>query len=134
MSTPIENNIAIITNQFDMDERPEEGYTYIYIYSHDNIIIYIGQTTQSIQSRYSQHYRGHLGDTSGAHYANQIHCFQILTKYANYAEGYLGAKLKGISQGNFPNHIKCKEDIPKDIKSQIQRIEKNSKIIKKELV
>ncbi|MCI6995805.1 MAG: hypothetical protein MR936_03170 [Eubacterium sp.] len=85
------------------------GYSYIYIYSCNNIYIYVGQTTQSIMERYRNHL---VGDNSGAHYANQIHCIQIASKYANYAEGYLAYRVKGISQGNIPNHEFYKDATP----------------------
>lgn len=54
-----------IFTESDFETRPTDGYTYIYIYSLDNLYLYVGQTIQSIEGRY----RNHLSDNSGAHYA-----------------------------------------------------------------
>lgn len=116
MSEQIEEAILSKTN-FGFNERPLPGYTYIYIYSRDDIFIYVGQTIQSVSSRY----RNHLSDNSGAHYANRIYCIQIMSNYANYAEGYLAHRLDGISQGNVPNYEHYK-DTPESVKTILRKI------------
>jgi len=102
----------------EFDKRPEGGYTYIYIYSLDNLYLYVGQTIQSLEARYTNH----LADNSGAHYANCIAYFQIRSSYANYAEGYIANRVNGICQGNIPNPEKHKDQVPKEIRKILQKI------------
>ena len=118
MNKQINNDLSINKKPFNIEERPASGYTYIYIYSRDDIYIYVGQTIQSILARY----KNHFSDNSGAHYANQIHCIQIASEYANFAEGYLASRLKGISQGTIPNYKYYKNDVPKEIRTLLQKI------------
>ncbi len=109
-------NDILNCTQFSPHDRPTSGYTYIYIYSYDEIYLYVGQTTQSIYARYKQH----LHDNSGAHYANTIYGFQILSEYANYAEGYLAYHLKGICQGTVPNYQKW--DVSDEVRKILQQL------------
>ena len=104
----------------DFEKRPVRGYTYIYIYSLDNLYLYTGQTIQSIAGRY----RNHLSDTdtSGAHYANNIAYFQIKSEYANYAEGYISDRLCGICQRNAPNPDYYRNDTPPEVRKILQKI------------
>ena len=107
-----------IYSKSDFETRPVDGYTYIYIYSLDNLYLYVGQTVQSIEGRY----RNHLSDNSGAHYANNIAYFQIKNEYANYAEGYIAGRIHGICQGNVPNPDHHRDNIPKDVRRILQLI------------
>ena len=68
-----------IENESDFSKRPENGYTYIYIYSIGNLYLYVGQTIQSIEGRFNNH----LSDHSGAHYADTISYLQVASEYAN---------------------------------------------------
>ncbi len=111
-------NDLFIQTPTKIDERPMNGYTYIYIYSFDSLYLYVGQTIQSIDGRFNNH----LSDNSGARYANIITYFQIKSKYANYAEGYLGYRLNGICQGNLPNPEHHKDSVPKEIRKELQLI------------
>ena len=108
----MQDNTFILDAKINLEKRPEKGYAYIYIYSRDDLFLYVGQTIQPILQRYHQH----LNDNSGAHYANQIHCFQIDERYANYAEGYLARRLQGISQWNVPS-VENNEWVPEEVKA-----------------
>ncbi len=107
-----------IYTESDFETRPIDGYTYIYIYSLDNLYLYVGQTIQSIEGRY----KNHLSDNSGAHYANNIAYFQIKSKYANYAEGYIAERVRGICQGGVPNPAYHRDTVPKDTQKTLQKI------------
>ncbi len=109
---------AFVCSKSNIEKRPVNGYTYIYIYSLDNLYIYTGQTIQSVRERY----RNHLSDNSGAHYANSIAYFQIKSEYANYAEGYIAERVRGICQGNIPNPVHHKSDVPQDVRRTLQLI------------
>ncbi len=110
-----------IYSESDYYKRPSEGYTYIYIYSLDNLYLYVGQTIQSLQGRYKNHITG-LSRTSGAEYANSIAYFQIKNEYANYAEGYIARRLQGICQRGVPNPDHFRHNVPKDVQKTLQQI------------
>lgn len=111
----MQDKTFILDTEINLGKKPERGYAYIYIYSRDDLVLYVGQTIQPIFQRYHQHLR----DNSGAHYANQVHCFQIDERYANYAEGYLARRLRGISQGNVPS-VENNEWVPEEVKTYLK--------------
>lgn len=107
-----------IENESSFSKRPENGYTYIYIYSIGNMYLYVGQAIQSIEGRFKQH----LSDHSGVHYADTIRYLQVKSEYANYTEGYLAYRLNGICQGNIPNHEHHKDSTPIELRKELQKI------------
>lgn len=100
----------------DFTKCPKKGYSYIYIYSIENLYLYVGQTIQSLEKRFYNHKTDH----SGAHYADRISYLQIRSEYANFAEGYLARRCRGICQGGVPNPENYA--VPEEVKREVQEI------------
>jgi len=96
-----------------LNKDADVGYTYIYIYKHNEKFVYTGQTKHSIYGRYEQHlYNDAYKFKKG--YITEIIFFEIENKYKDYAEGYIGRSIntlaKNTLQGKLPNPCNCECD------------------------
>ena len=103
-----------------LNNHPAKGCQYIYIYASDNEVLYVGQTGQSLLTRYRNHI---CSDNAGAKSTKQIYAYEVPDEFADYAEGYIGYFLNGSHQVCLPNHEKDKYAEPgKEIMDDLENI------------
>lgn len=98
---------CMLREETEFGERPKDGYGYIYIYYYNERMLYVGQTRQSVEERYKQHYK-HYTNTAGAKITNRIVWFCIKEECLDYMEGILFKSFDGICQTYAPKPENCK--------------------------